>query len=200
MQHGEAIERAIQSARGRGKQTKAHAKQTTTRRRPAAARFRHNVTYADEVEAGGERGPGDEADAVERLGDGVVEVVDDGDAVALLQEAQHRVRADEPGAARHQHAPPARRRASAAGIRPADRHGTDEAPIDLSSPPARPCGVVRGVRVLLHWLAPAALAILAVAGARPQRGGRGGIYIPVRCRWCACRAVPCRGERGHNAT
>ena len=34
-------------------------------------------TYADEVEAGGERGAGDEADAVERLGDGVVEVVGD---------------------------------------------------------------------------------------------------------------------------
>jgi hypothetical protein len=85
-------------------------------------------TYADEVEAGGERGAGDEADAVERLGDGVVEVVDDGDDVALLQQAQHRVRADEPRAARHQHAPHAPR-ASPAGLRPADRHGT----IDLLS-------------------------------------------------------------------
>ena len=44
-------------------------------------------------------------DAVERLVDGVVEVVDGGDGVALLQQLQHRVRADEPRAARHQHAP-----------------------------------------------------------------------------------------------
>jgi hypothetical protein len=73
-------------------------------------------TYEDEVEAGGEGGAGDAADAVERLGDGVVEVVDGGNAVPLLQQPQHRVRADEPRAARHQHAP-ARPPAAAVGLR-----------------------------------------------------------------------------------
>ena len=48
----------------------------------------------------GELGDADEGD----LG-GVVEVVDDDDAEALLQQLQHRVAADVPGTARHQDGP-----------------------------------------------------------------------------------------------
>jgi hypothetical protein len=87
-------------------------------------------TYEDEVEAGGEGGAGDAADAVERLGDGVAEVVDGGNAVPLPQQPQHCVRADEPRAARHQHAPARPPAAVAVGLRvPAARHIP---PTDLS--------------------------------------------------------------------
>lgn len=61
--------------------------------------------YDEEVEILSEFGAGEVANAIDRLGNGVVQVVDNGYEEALLQELEHGVRADEARAASHEDAP-----------------------------------------------------------------------------------------------
>lgn len=58
-----------------------------------------------ETEVLGEVGAGQDADAVDSLLEGVVEVVDDRDEESLLEKLQHGMAADEARPTRHQDAP-----------------------------------------------------------------------------------------------
>lgn len=61
--------------------------------------------YDEEVEILSEFGAGEVANAIDRLGNRVVQVVHDGYEEALLQELEHGVRADEARAASHEDTP-----------------------------------------------------------------------------------------------